>query len=51
MDTIYSAVPFDRRMANGLFPEVPEEEDEEEAEDEKKDDDNEEDEEGEGYSE
>jgi hypothetical protein len=52
MDTIYSAVPFDRRMANGLFPEVPEEEeDEEESEDEKKDDDNEEDEEGEGYSE
>ena len=51
MDTIYSPVPFDRRMANGLFPEVPEEEDEEEAEDEKKDDDNEEDEEGEGYSE
>jgi hypothetical protein len=50
MDRMYS-VPFDRRMANALLRDVPE--DDEDDEDEKKDDDdNEEDEEeGDGYSE
>jgi hypothetical protein len=44
-----SAVPGDRRMANPLFREVPE--NDEEDEDEKKDDEKEDEEEGEGYSE
>jgi hypothetical protein len=50
MDRMYS-VPFDRRMANALLRDVPE--DDEDDEDEKRDDDeNEEDEEeGDGYSE
>ena len=48
MSRVYSAVPVERRMANALFREVPE--DDEEDEDEKKDDE-EDDEDGEGYSE
>jgi hypothetical protein len=43
------SVPVDRRMANALFREVPE--DDEEDEDEKEDDNGEDEEEGEGYSE
>jgi hypothetical protein len=54
MDRMYS-VPFDRRMANALLRDAPEDddEDEEDDEDEKKDDDDneEEEEEGDGYSE
>jgi hypothetical protein len=46
---MYSAVPDDRRIANTLFREVPE--DDEEDEDEKKDGEEEDEEEGEGYSE
>lgn len=46
MSKIYSIVPVDRRMANAVFREEPEDE---EDEDEKED--NEEEEEGEGYSE
>ena len=49
MSRISSAVPGDRRMANALLREVPE--DDEEDEDEEKDDKEEDDEEGEGYSE
>ena len=49
MSRLYSAVPGDRRMANALFREVPE--DDEEDEDEKKDDEEDDEEEGEGYSE
>jgi hypothetical protein len=48
MSRMHSAVPADRRIANPLFREVPE--DDEEDEDEKKDEE-EDDEEGEGYSE
>ena len=52
MDRMYS-VPFDRRMANSLLHDVPEED--EDDEDEKKDDDDnenvEDEEEGDGYSE
>jgi hypothetical protein len=40
------SVPVDRKMANALFREVPEDD-----EDEKKDDEEEDEEEGEGYSE
>jgi hypothetical protein len=49
MSRVYSAVPIERRMANALFREAPE--DDEEDEDEKKDDGEEDEEEGEGYSE
>jgi hypothetical protein len=49
MSRVYSAVPVDRRMANVLFREVPE--DDEEDEDEKRADEEEDEEEGEGYSE
>lgn len=49
MNRTYSAVPVDRRMANALFREVPE--DDEEDEDEKEDNEEENEEEGEGYSE
>lgn len=52
MSRMHSDFPADRRAANALFREVPE--DDEEDEDEKKDDEGEgedEDEEGEGYSE
>jgi hypothetical protein len=53
MSRMQSAVPVDRRVANALFGEVPEddEEDDEEDEDEKKDDEEEDKEEGEGHSE
>lgn len=44
-----AAVPVDRRMANAMFREVPE--DDEEDEDEKEDNEDEDEEEGEGYSE
>jgi hypothetical protein len=44
-----SLLPVDRRMANALLREVPE--DDEEDEDEKEDDEKEDEEEGEGYSE
>ena len=46
---MYSAVPLDRRMANALFREIPEndEEDEDEGEDNEEDDEAD----GEGYSE
>ena len=44
-----SLLRVDRRMANALFREVPE--DDEEDEDEKRDDEEEDEEEGEGYSE
>jgi hypothetical protein len=47
---MYSAAPVDRRMANALFREVPENEEEDEDEP-KKDDEKEDEEEGEGYSE
>jgi hypothetical protein len=46
---MYSAVPDDRRMADALLREVPE--DDEEDKDEKNDDEEEDEEEGEGYSE
>jgi len=49
MSRMYSAVPGDRRIANALFREGPE--DDEEDEDEEKDDEEEDEEEGEGYSE
>ena len=48
MGSLYSAVPFHRRMANAVFREEPE--DDEEDEDEKKDEEEDE-EDGEGYSE
>ena len=49
MSRMYSAIPVDRKMANTLLREVPE--DDEEDEDEKEDDNEEDEEEGEGYSE
>jgi hypothetical protein len=49
MSRMYSAVPLDRRIANAMFREVPE--DDEEDEDEKEDNEDENDDEGEGYSE
>ena len=49
MSRIYSAIPVDRKMADTLLREVPE--DDEEDEDEKEDDNDEDEEEGEGYSE
>ena len=49
MDTIYSAVPIDRRMASALLREEPEDEDEGEKKDDNEEDENEED--GDGYSE
>lgn len=45
---MYSAVSIDRRMANALFREEPQDE---EDEDEKEDDEEEDEEDGEGYSE
>ncbi len=49
---MYSAVPFDRRIANALLRDLPEDDDEEDEDEKKDDDDNEEDEEeGDGYSE
>jgi hypothetical protein len=50
MSRIYSAVSVDRRMADSLFREVPED-DEEEDEDEHGDDGEEDEDESEGYSE
>ena len=49
MSTIYSAVRVDRRMADALFREVPE--DDEEDEEEPGDDEEEDEDESEGYSE
>lgn len=49
MNTIYSAVPIDRRMASALLREEPEDEDEGEQKDDEEKDENEED--GDGYSE
>ena len=52
MSRTHSPVPFDSKMANALFREVPEDNEEEEEEDETEDDDgNDEQEEQEGYSE
>ena len=49
MSKTYSVVPVDRRMANALFREEPE--DDEQDEDEKEDNEEEDEDEGEGYSE
>ena len=49
MSKMHSAVPIDRRMADVLFRDVPE--DDEEDEDEKEDNEEEDEEEGDGYSE